>query len=94
MFLGSAQSKMAFYIKNVILTFLLNYYIISNRLFLFFGWELILASSDYHSILLIGYDNTGFYHIESIRPNHIYHMKYDKLKRGYNWFDKKAILYK
>ncbi|EGL35278.1 hypothetical protein HMPREF9126_1603 [Parvimonas sp. oral taxon 110 str. F0139] len=58
------------------------------------GGELILASSDYHSILLIGYDNTGFYHIESVRPNHIYHMKYDELKRGYNWFDKKAILYK
>ncbi len=58
------------------------------------GGELILASSDYHSILLIGYDNTGFYHIESVSPNHIYHMKYDELKRGYNWFDKKAILYK
>ena len=58
------------------------------------GGELILASSDYHSILLIGYDNTGFYHIESVSPNHIYHMKYDEFKRGYNWFDKKAILYK
>ena len=58
------------------------------------GGELILASSDYHSILLIGYDNTGFYHIESVSPNQIYHMEYDELKRGYNWFDKKAILYK
>ncbi|MCI5996626.1 MAG: C39 family peptidase [Peptoniphilaceae bacterium] len=60
------------------------------------------ASSDYHSILLTGYDSRGFYCIESVGNNYNVHVDYNSgansyygyLLMAYERFGRKAIVYR
>ncbi|WIK66113.1 C39 family peptidase [Globicatella sanguinis] len=53
-----------------------------------------LASRDYHSILLTGYDSTGFYHQEHWGNPRNNHFSYSKLQWQFNTYGKKAIVYR
>ena len=66
------------------------------------GDETFEVSRDYHSILLRGYDENGFYCLESAYgnttssfvPYNSTHWRYDHFIDGYNRFGKKAIVYR
>ena len=56
--------------------------------------ETIIASAWYHSVLLIGYNDKGFYHIEAVNQNKKVFLDFEKSLSQYEVFGRKAILYK
>ncbi|AXU09766.1 hypothetical protein DYJ31_00075 [Parvimonas micra] len=56
--------------------------------------ETIIVSAWYHSVLLIGYNDKGFYHIEAVNQNKKVFLDFEKSLSQYEVFGRKAILYK
>lgn len=52
------------------------------------------ASKDYHSVLLTGYDQSGFYHLEAWGAIHNEYIAKWKLENQYNLMGKMAIVYR